>query len=340
MSIIKEITAAGWDPFNPSDECRRSLRIPTLPSGLPERDIWGIRHSLAVGVLSSRFARGKKDTERRRDELDRLASLFVIRMRDPSRVPTAQEVEDWYAGITLWRSDVLAPSEARLRNATSSQVEEDPFAYAPASVLACATARLGLVDVEKDRLRIALGQAMHEQGKKHPKEPDQPTLDEMIGHHILLSNEGCVFTHITEAGKLVVVPKKIKSGLDAIHRGHRSVLRQQRREKLDAFREVERPKRPNEKPSQVDDLPDLAEKAADSLVDLQRLRAVVCTRMDRRRTGTARWHVLRNFRDILTHGEGQRSARALAKSVGMDEGVIRQAWNTEAGALRKFRPTG
>ena len=78
-SILDDVAQAGWNPFNPSPECRTATWRPAMSDRLAPLDVMGIHWGLVTLQLFSRFARGKAWSLERAQQLRGIAVLFVLK---------------------------------------------------------------------------------------------------------------------------------------------------------------------------------------------------------------------------------------------------------------------
>jgi len=325
---------AGWDPFDPSSECLEATHPPRMHPSLTEMDRLGILHQYIFIRAFSRFGRGTSYKGEQAEEVMLLATCLALRRTDLLEDLTIELAQEWSNKIFEWRRDVLHPAWSRMESAPAG-LETNPAAYEPATTLVLVLAEMGLVDQERDRSLMALGQAMHEEGRKRPKHHVPTSSEESQSLHELLTSGGEALSRITDSGMIEIDPLQVKKALDKLDPERRQVIRQERREAENYHREALAQGQMGNRKWWAGPIPDpvvseLVSKESSDALDL-----VLRVRTARAKPRTARWHVLKNFARIAPRRSRDVSIRLLSEEVRMDESTLREALADELRAIRR-----
>ncbi|MFN0009299.1 MAG: hypothetical protein ACKVXR_15455 [Planctomycetota bacterium] len=316
MSLQQELQRAGWDPFDPSEECRKVTELPAMPDRLREIDRLGIYHNYLVLRLFARFARGTKDGDPIRRQLDAIAVYFALRRTNLWEGLTSEVAEKWAQKIARWREEVLKPADERMCQADPNEVMRNPGGYEPAFTHTRLTVNMGIVDVERDAEMLSLGLAMHEEDSSRPKQPRKPaTREELAAFHAFLTEQGNTIARISDAGMIEIDPLLVKKWMETRvepvvqPEGH-------------GLAEVVLPD---------PDLEEIQEAlAVAEQVDV--VRQIRDQRLEQAKEGSACWHVLHCFFELA---QGDLSLRALSERVGISKSVLHDAFKAEREAIAR-----
>jgi hypothetical protein len=335
MNILEELQRAGWDPFDPSEECIQATELPPMMSHLREMDRLGIYHQILWMKLLCRFGKGTTYKGRRGQSLGAIALLFALRRSNLKDDLTPEVATQWLIRVQRWRDVVLDPANERMERAGPVEVLANPLAYEPAVTMAWFNANSGLIDPERDRLLMGIGRAMHEKQRKNIKQPIPTSEEELPAYHDLFTRDGRAIARITDAGKIEIDPKQVKSAADSFDPERRRVVRQQDREAGDRRREREQ-KATRQKHGRSRRVP-CSEPVTELIAKrdaVAAVRKVIRARLAMAKPKTARWHVLKNFAKVASSKKPDKSTRALAVKVGMDESTLREVLHDELRAIR------
>jgi hypothetical protein len=317
MTLAEELVAAGWDPFHPSDECREATKIPPMFDWLSEMDRFGIYHDYLTLVLTSRFARGTRDGDPRWKELTDIALFLALMRSDLKNQITPELVHEWAAELETWRVEVLRPAVIRLdgvpENELPRELRDNWRAYEPAATLAYCHANMGLVRTEVDRQLMSIGRSMHEADSTEPKEIVQTTEAELRAYHAWLTTTGTV-ARITADGKIEIDPLLVKTRLDS------------------KLGRVVQAKGGTPAPEPDQDLEDLIAALA-SFEQADVVRRIRDARLADAKPGSARWHVLRHFDELVN---GETTFRDLATTTELSPSALQEAFTDEKAAIRRL----
>jgi hypothetical protein len=313
MNIAEELVAADWDPFNPSDECLEATKRPAMPDWLTEMDRLGIHHNILCLVLFSRFARGTHDGDSRWEDLMGLALYYALACEHEPHEFTRDMVQGWAAKLNAWRVEVLRPASERLDTVSGDELRENWRAYEPAATLAHFTVNMGLVSTEVDRQLMSIGRSMHEADSAEPDEILATNDQELRAYHAFLTAEGTV-ARISAEGKIEIDPLIVKTRLDK------------------TLKRVIQPKGGTPEPEQDKELEEvIAALAVTEQADV--VRRIRDARLAEARPGSARWHVLRHFDELVN---GDTTFRDLAATVELSPSALHEAFTGETAAIRQL----
>jgi hypothetical protein len=317
MTIAEELQAAGWDPFSSCDACREATKIPAMFSWLSEMDRFGIYHNYLSIVLITQFGRGTRDGDPRWKELMDVAILFALRRSNLKDRITPEVVHEWAAQLEAWRVEVLRPSESRLESIAPDDVEselrENWRAYEPAVTLAHIHANMGIVNKGTDQKLMSIGRSMHEADSHEPKAMVETSDQELRDYHAWLTTEGTV-ARISAEGMIEIDPLIVKTRLDS------------------RLGRVVQAKGGTPTP---DPDPEL-EVLVDALARVEQARLVreICAaRLRDAQPGSARWHVLRHFDELVN---GATTFRDLAREAERSPSALQEAFAEEKAAIRRL----
>jgi hypothetical protein len=317
MNVLEELQAAGWDPFNPSDECREATKMPAMLSCLSEMDRFGIYHNQLCLVLYRRFGKDTKDGDPKRLMLLRIAVLFALRHSDQKDRITPETVREWEAELDHWRATVLIPKLARMDELGPDEV----WAHRGDHILGLTVAHLnvnsGAVNKERDRHLMSIGRTMYEESRRNP-DPDHlvATSDaELIAFHGWLTSRGNTLARITDQGMIEIDPNLVKQWLDTMNgrelpmKGAKEVFETPMDEEFDPVLD--------------------ALAAVDQVKAVRRIRDA---RLAEAKSQSARWHVLQNFFELLRN---ELSLVELAKRVSLSASALQEAFAGERAAIAR-----
>jgi hypothetical protein len=314
MNVLEELVRVGWNPFDPSEECRRATACPG--SDLSPIDRKGIRWRVVTLKLFTKFGKGNSWRDERGLSLMKCASLFVLAEFYPGPEQNPEEAERLYQELDRWHHDVLLPCSARLVEAFKTlgpeYVHNHRKEFEPSYSLCEIENRLGIIDADDDRRMMGLGMAMHYQGTLDPSQPIALELDDLMDSHDFLTQDGSSLARISSKGKITVDPKRVKTALDA--HGRVQPSESKGGDELGAD--------PGESESAL-----AAVLAVEGARQVEEARA---RRIADVEPGQAAWHVLVNLNELLS---GELSQTDLAERTGLAPSTINEALRSEARAI-------
>lgn len=314
MDLLEEMKRAGWDPFDPSEECRKATELPAMMSHLSSRDRLGIYHGILLVTLCCRFGKGTSYLGERGKILDVAAVLFALRQTDQWEGLIPEKAQHWANEIRRWRETVFVPANERMERTSPQEVLANPLAYEPALTVAWFNVNSGLIDPELDRFLMGKGRAMHEADSDRPRALVDTSEEELQVFHGWLTADGRTIARITDEGKIEIDPYQVKSGLDA---SLGRVL--QAKGALDEGVPAEA------------DLEEIRE-AVSAREQVELIESLRIARLGEAKPESARWHVLQNFFEILRQ---QVTYRELGERVGLSPSALQEAFEAERKAISK-----
>jgi hypothetical protein len=154
---------------------------------------------------------------------------------------------------------------------------------------------------------------MHEADSAEPREILLTTDEELREYHAWLTTEGTV-ARISAEGKIEIDPLIVKTRLDR---------------RLDRIVQA---KGGTPAPQPDQDLDDLIAALA-SVEQADLVRQIRDARLSDARPGSARWHVLRHFDELVN---GETTYRDLAAAVELSPSALQEAFADEKAAIRRL----
>ena len=314
MKLINEFERAGWDPFDPSEECRTATAIPEMPNRISEHDCLGIYREYLYLILLSRFGRGSKDGDRRRSGLWAFSMLFALRRTEFADRLTPSILQEWLDWAEVWRRDVLAPTLKRIDGADAREVIKNQASYEPGFTWIFIVVNMGLMDVDRDQEMMSLGLAMHEENDDRPKQPRKPATSTEISAYLeLLTSKDNTIARVSDTGMLEIDPLQVKRWMETRLGG----VLQARGAGLGRYESADT------------DIEEIVTALA-AAEQVQRIHEIRDSRLRDAEEGTPRWHVLQCFFELA---QGELSFRDLSDRVGVPRTTLQDAFATEREAI-------
>ncbi len=221
--LSKAMAKDGWDPENPSDECRAELARPPFqePARLQPFDVFALHVEINFLKLCQRYLRGPLGEESWNTQtyLWKCAIWFVIRHSPVTIVGVLDEarVRRLLADLDEWHDKRLLPASAELCEAMRTGDFRKPLEdYEPALSNLAHDRSLGLCDFERDVRNMRKGHAMHltqELSAKPERAAQEVPPHSMLDWYLILgqAEELC---HFDDERKLSIRPLCVKSSLD------------------------------------------------------------------------------------------------------------------------------
>jgi len=315
MTILDELQQAGWDPFEPSEECRTATARPPMSVRLGKYDIMGIHWCLVYLQLVRKFGRGKSWRGERGKQLMFVAVVFVLKQVTLRKPLTPQTAESLGRRLDRWLNEVYLPARERMQQAAEAGVDvvAEQAQFEPAFSMMYHEHKLGIVDIDSHVKTMALARAMHEEDTLTPREIVPTSLDELDAYFAMLC-DGRGLVRMDGDGKLRLCAKEVKSALDA----------EFGREKKDERScELEPAQEPTGSPGAVIE-------EVQVRLDVQAIRGALAERRSRAKPGSARAHVLAHFERLVG---GDTTFRELGQEVGMSASALEEAYAEETKAI-------
>lgn len=314
MTLVEKLKRSGWDPFDLSEECRAATELPWMPSRLSDKDRLGLYHNYLFLLLFSRFGEGASYKKKKQaGELVDLATRFTLRRTHLGGSTTPEVTREWSQRIMGWQQGVLGPALKRMAAADPAVVLENPSAFEPAYSLIALNFEMKLVDPEHDLQLMGLGRAMHDENRKHPKEPVPTSEAECEAIHEWLTSEGEAIVRRNASGMIEIDPGQVKTQMDSkIGKVLRSRATGSTRCEFD-------------EPEPAEILEALA-----AIEQVERVREVRDDRLEDAEEGSPPWHVLQNFFELAT---GELSFRDLSERSGIPRTTLQDAFAVERKAI-------
>jgi hypothetical protein len=314
MTLLEELQRAGWDPFDPSPECRRLTARPVMD--LSPLDGKGVHWRIVTLRVFSKFGKGDSWRGDRGLRLMKCASLFVLAETYPGPEQNPEEAAKLYQELDRWHHDILLPCSDRMLEAFKTKgpeyVRNHRREFEPSVTLTLLEEQLGLIDRDRDQRLLGLGLAMHDQGTLTPKHSKAATLEHLVAYQEFLTRDGDSIARISPDGKITVDPKRVKTAVDSF--GREDAPKDQG--------EVD------EAPEPADPMSALA--AVIAVEDVRRVDEARGKRLAEVPEGGASWHVLIHLHELL---DGEMSQVELVEVSGLAASTINEAFKAEARAI-------
>ncbi|MCK6445773.1 MAG: hypothetical protein L6Q99_05220 [Planctomycetes bacterium] len=322
--LISLMQRAGWDPFDPSDDCVATTDTISVHCALSRLDTLGVRWRTTVLRLFARFGVGD-DVKRYGDSLMLLAPLFTFGPKARKRI-TPESLPRICTWFDRWYGRRFKLSDARARNATEAEIESNLAAFEPAISAKIALDASGLIDHEADLALMAMARAMYNEGTTRPSDWDPMTMAELFEWFDAATCDGGTVSEFTSEGKLRVDPLRVKTALD----------RQYARTDLPSMHAAAH--------GGIEELLELtsASSEVDAIArvdEVHALREIIATRLAAVERGSADFHVLNNFESLAEGVVRQRaglSVDALSVASGVPASSLRLALEQQRQAIGRL----
>lgn len=222
MAMGERIKAEGWDPLEPSDECRAALACPPVLHRMHYSHTRGIVAELATLKLVSRFCRGMFLDEEMHRLMRFTAHIHLMAEVTPRAEWSLEELAVVTKRIETWEEVALRPAQKRMHDDGVRFGHEYIIAhqdqYEPAFTLMYLQAQLDLSDIEGDAYR--LGRALlivdEEAGQAAPRERCEPWM--LYDYFNLITADGRIVSRVDAKGRTVLDVNKVVDALQLVHR--------------------------------------------------------------------------------------------------------------------------
>jgi hypothetical protein len=218
--LLEALQEAGWDPLDPSEECREKTQRPPMLDRLEAIDVVGIHWIIVSLELMLKFP--NEDGR----ELLNIAVLFVLRECEVEGGLTPLAAKRERAALDEWYHTRYRQSGERLRAATFEEVAARPQDYEPSLSSALMKEDRGWTDFDGNRREAALGidqaeargcLARHRahQGKAPKLEVTDDDVEKLL--EVMISkDQGQHLFHTTAQGKFRLGAREVRDALERV----------------------------------------------------------------------------------------------------------------------------
>jgi hypothetical protein len=207
---------AGWDPFDPGDECGAETNRPAMGSWLEPGDVVGIHWILVSVELERQF----------KDALGGphmfAASLFVLAELEVQGGASLDSATRLYNVLCRWYASRYSEASRRLHRATPEEFEANPRAYEPAASFMVLSGERGWVDFDGNRAAALAGLREVESRGILGGDASEIVLPELSDNDVecllevmMTKNPGQKLFWVTDEGRFRLSPRNVRDAIES-----------------------------------------------------------------------------------------------------------------------------
>lgn len=217
----RTLVSAGWDPFDPGEECWAATERPPMPRRLEPADVVGI-HWILVSLELERKFRGKLG------EFHLFAaSLFVLAELEVEGGVSQDSASRLYGMLHEWHAGRYMEAASRLRRTSQEEFDRDPLAFEPVLTFDVLFSERGFMDFEGNRAAALAGLQHVESrgiigaGEDDSGKDNEASIPPLTDHHVeglldlmMAKNPGQKLFWVTDEGKFRLSPWNVRDAIE------------------------------------------------------------------------------------------------------------------------------